>query len=294
MGIPKGHSQRPSTKAIPKWPSPIAINKAGDTWKRVGTLSRNGASQTQMADPDPRTRRQPDNSSGKGIGSRSVTAAEARVSLWSAPESDGMVLATIEAAAREAGHNARRRDVRRNVRSHRQRLRAKGLRPVQLWLPDLRQAAAQEQARCQSRAVAWSRQSPPWSPSAPLVTIQRGELRVLRTDNTPAHVIPEQQLQTQGQLPVQPQIVAILLDNAFDELTTTLVCPLTTRLCRAPLLRVAVSPSAGNGLQQSHQLMVDALTTVPRPQLGACIGRLGDDVLKQLCQALMVIAGLAH
>ena len=114
--------------------------------------------------------------------------------------------------------------------------------------------------------------------------IERGELRVLQTDETPPPVVPEQQL----------QVVAILLDNAFDELSTTLVCPLTTRLCRAPLLRVAVSPSAGNGLQQSHQLMHDALTTVPRPQLGACIGRLGDDVLKQLCQALMVVSGLAR
>jgi mRNA interferase MazF len=229
-----------------------------------------------MVNPDPRTRWDPCSNSitriESGVGSASVTAVDDRV------------LAAVEAAAREAGNNARRRDVRRNVRSHRQRLRARGLRPVQIWLPDLRQAAAQEQARCQSRAVAWSRQTPPWTPPDPMEAIERGELRVLQTDETPPPVVPEQQL----------QVVAILLDNAFDELSTTLVCPLTTRLCRAPLLRVAVSPSAGNGLQQSHQLMVDALTTVPRPQLGACIGRLGDDVLKQLCQALMVVSGLAR
>lgn len=239
-----------------------------------------------MVNPDPRTRWNPCSNAitriESGVGSASVTAVDDRV------------LAAVEAAAREAGNNARRRDVRRNVRSHRQRLRARGLRPVQIWLPDLRQAAAQEQARCQSRAVAWSRQTPPWTPPDPMEAIERGELRVLRTDETPLQAVPEQQLQMQRQLPVQPQVVAILLDNAFDELTTTLVCPLTTRLCRAPLLRVAVNPSARNGLQRSHQLMLDALTTVPRRQLGACIGRLGDDNLKQLCQALMVVSGLAR
>jgi len=171
---------------------------------------------------------------------------------------------------------------------------------VQLWLPDLRQAAAQEQARCQSRAVAWSHQTPPWSASEPLVAIQRGELRVLCSDDTlqPATLQPATlpPVLADQQLPLQPQIqiVAILLDNAFDELTTTLVCPLTTRLCRAPLLRVGVSPSADNRLELGHQLMVDALTTVPRRQLGVCVGRLSDDVLKQLCHALLVIAGLAR
>lgn len=254
-----------------------------------------GVAQTPMADPNPRPRNKPDPSSDVGIGSGSgsITAADAGFASWLASECSAWGI--VEAAAREAGRDARRRDVRRNVRSHRQRLRARGLRPVQLWLPDLRQAAAQEQARCQSRAVAWSHQTPPWAASEPWVAIQRGELWVLCSDDTvqPA-TLPPVLADQQPPLRPQIQIVAILLDNAFDELTTTLVCPLTTRLCRAPLLRVDVSPSANNGLELSHQLMVDALTTVPRRRLGVCIGRLGDDVLKQLGHALLVIAGLAR
>ena len=42
------------------------------------------------------------------------------------------------------------------VRSHRQRLRAQGLRPVQIWVPDVRSAQFAEQAHLQSLAVAAS------------------------------------------------------------------------------------------------------------------------------------------
>lgn len=220
--------------------------------------------------PDPGTR------GGSDIDSAAITD----FGIWSGPESDPAVLAAVEAAAREIGHNGRRRAVRRNVSNHRQRLRARGLRPVQFWLPDLRRADTQEQARDQSRAVAWSAPwglPPPWSTPEPGAVIARGELRVLR-----------------NRAPQDPQIVAILLDNAFDELSTTLVCPLTTCLSRAPLLRVAVSPSAGNGLRVNHQLMLDGLTTVPRLQLGACLGRLSHQDLKQLGLALLVVSGLAR
>lgn len=43
---------------------------------------------------------------------------------------------------------------REEVRRHRLRLRARGLRPVQLWLPDVRSPAFQAEARRQSQLVA--------------------------------------------------------------------------------------------------------------------------------------------
>lgn len=45
---------------------------------------------------------------------------------------------------------------RGRVREHRQRLRAQGLRPIQLWVPDVRAAGFAEEAHRQSRAVAAS------------------------------------------------------------------------------------------------------------------------------------------
>ena len=45
---------------------------------------------------------------------------------------------------------------RENVRAHRERLRAEGLRPVQMWLPDVRLPGFRAEASRQSRAVATS------------------------------------------------------------------------------------------------------------------------------------------
>jgi hypothetical protein len=42
------------------------------------------------------------------------------------------------------------------VRAHRQRLREQGLRPIQIWVPDVRSAQFVEQAHLQSVAVASS------------------------------------------------------------------------------------------------------------------------------------------
>jgi hypothetical protein len=45
---------------------------------------------------------------------------------------------------------------RRRVREHRARVREQGLRPVQIWVPDVRSPGFAEEAHRQSRAVAAS------------------------------------------------------------------------------------------------------------------------------------------
>lgn len=52
------------------------------------------------------------------------------------------------AGARSTSSNAAR------VRAHRERLRAQGLRPVQLWVPDVRSAEFARLAHAQSLALA--------------------------------------------------------------------------------------------------------------------------------------------
>jgi hypothetical protein len=47
--------------------------------------------------------------------------------------------------------------VRERVRSHRQRLREQGLRPIQIWVPDVRSPEFVAEAHRQSRAVASSK-----------------------------------------------------------------------------------------------------------------------------------------
>jgi hypothetical protein len=48
---------------------------------------------------------------------------------------------------------------RRRVSEHRARLRQQGLRPVQIWVPDVRAPGFAEEAHRQSRAVATSDQA---------------------------------------------------------------------------------------------------------------------------------------
>jgi hypothetical protein len=46
---------------------------------------------------------------------------------------------------------------REKVQAHRKRLRARGLRPIQVWVPDTRTAAFKSEAHRQSQLVAQSR-----------------------------------------------------------------------------------------------------------------------------------------
>jgi hypothetical protein len=48
------------------------------------------------------------------------------------------------------------KSTRMKVQEHRERLRAQGLRPIQIWVPDVRAAAFRAQAHRQSAAVAAS------------------------------------------------------------------------------------------------------------------------------------------
>jgi len=55
------------------------------------------------------------------------------------------------------GTRIRRTSSRDKVRAHRQRLRLQGLRPIQIWVPDMRSSAFVKEAHRQSLAVARSR-----------------------------------------------------------------------------------------------------------------------------------------
>ena len=60
------------------------------------------------------------------------------------------------------------------------------------------------------------------------------------------------------------------------------LCPLTSTLIDAPLVRIIVEPSAMNGLRKRSQLMVDKLFTVPIGDIGSSIGCLETTVMTEL------------
>ena len=53
-------------------------------------------------------------------------------------------------------NTAKPRTSRHKVQAHRMRLRARGLRPIQIWVPDVRAASFRKEAHRQSLAVARS------------------------------------------------------------------------------------------------------------------------------------------
>ena len=57
-----------------------------------------------------------------------------------------------------AARSKSNRKTRDKVRAHRERLRSQGLRPVQIWVPDVRSKAFAREAHRQSLAVANSPQ----------------------------------------------------------------------------------------------------------------------------------------
>ena len=91
----------------------------------------------------------------------------------------------------------------------------------------------------------------------------------------------------------KPRPVVIIQDDAFDATDSITICVFTTDPTDAPLFRLPVEPSEHNGLRSSFRLMVDRITTVPKSKVGERIGRLGDQDVIRLNQAVMVFLGLA-
>jgi mRNA interferase MazF len=92
----------------------------------------------------------------------------------------------------------------------------------------------------------------------------------------------------------KPRPVVIVQDDAFGARDSVTVCLITTDPADLPVFRIAVDPTAENGLKATSRLMVDKVTTVPKSHLSQCIGHLRDDDLLRLNRSLLVFLGLAR
>ena len=91
----------------------------------------------------------------------------------------------------------------------------------------------------------------------------------------------------------KPRPVVIVQDDNFDATDSITVCAFTTDDTEAPLFRLRVEPNEQNGLRSTSHLMVDKITTVPESKVGERLGRLDDEDIVRLNQAMMVFLGLA-
>lgn len=92
----------------------------------------------------------------------------------------------------------------------------------------------------------------------------------------------------------KPRPALIVQADLFNETHASItVVPVTSTLVDAPLFRLTVEPSPGNGLRSLSQLMVDKVTTVARPRVTQSIGRLEDDLVLRVSRALALWVGIA-
>lgn len=91
----------------------------------------------------------------------------------------------------------------------------------------------------------------------------------------------------------KPRPVVIVQDDSFDETDSITVCAFTADKTEAPLFRLLVEPSERNGLRMTCRMMVDKITTVPKSKVGVRIGKLDDEDMLRLNQAVLVFLGLA-
>jgi Protein of unknown function (DUF3018)/PemK-like, MazF-like toxin of type II toxin-antitoxin system len=162
---------------------------------------------------------------------------------------------------------------RQRVRTHRERLRAKGLRPVQIWMPDATAEGFAAEAHRQSRAVAGSAAAEDdqafvdsvseWPPSEARGDLDRLWRRAVHRQATVGG------------------------DRAGRPLRYRLggAVPVHHDPTDAPLFRLVIEPDAGNGLDGPSRIMVDKITTVRRSWLGSKVGVLDDANVLRLNRA---------
>ncbi len=91
----------------------------------------------------------------------------------------------------------------------------------------------------------------------------------------------------------KPRPALVIQADQFEEHATVSVLLVSSALVAAPLLRITIQPSEGNGLQKPSQVMVDKAMTVRRDKLGQAFGRIEAEAMVEVERCLAVFLGIA-
>lgn len=89
----------------------------------------------------------------------------------------------------------------------------------------------------------------------------------------------------------KPRPALILQDDLFPTASVT-IAPFTTSSVDAPLFRIHVLASEGNGLDEDSRIMVDKITTVPRAKVGQWLGTLTASEMLRVNRSVAMFLGL--
>ena len=93
----------------------------------------------------------------------------------------------------------------------------------------------------------------------------------------------------------KPRPALVIQSDAFGEDITfnVTVLLITSTLIEAPMLRITVEPTPGNGLREISQIMIDKVMTVRREKIGPVIGRMDGPTMFAVNGALSVFLAIA-
>ena len=91
----------------------------------------------------------------------------------------------------------------------------------------------------------------------------------------------------------KPRPALVIQSPHFANHTSVTVLLVTSTLVDAPLLRVTVQATPGNGLEKTSQIMIDKAMTLKRGKIGPVLGRVNPDELTQVERGLAVFLGIA-
>jgi len=89
----------------------------------------------------------------------------------------------------------------------------------------------------------------------------------------------------------KPRPALVIQSDFMTDLESVLLCPVTSDL-RDALFRVTIEPTPANGLRKLSQIMTDKITTLPREKVSEPFGRLGDEKMKMVNKALLLVIGV--
>lgn len=93
----------------------------------------------------------------------------------------------------------------------------------------------------------------------------------------------------------KPRPAVVIQGDALNraEPGSTIAALVTSTLRDAPLLRLTIQPSPGNGLKHVSQIQTNRIVTLRTERIGSTIGRLDHSELVELNRLLALAIGLA-
>lgn len=91
----------------------------------------------------------------------------------------------------------------------------------------------------------------------------------------------------------KPRPALVIQSDLFEAHPSVTILPVTGELRAAPLFRITVQPTVGNGLGKPSQIMVDKPQSVVREKVGEVFGRLDDESMVAVNRALAIFIGVA-